>query len=212
VDNHFLRQSALAKLGLGGQKSAQAGEAGVTMTEVPLRAIVNLRGKAEDKAFMTGTKTALGSALPKTPNSALPGEGLTVIWLSPEEWWIVFESRETAAERALADGLRVTLEGIHAAVVEVGESRSCIRVTGPSARALLSKGCPVDLHASVFGGPGHTAQTLLAKAPVLLHHVADDDDGHPVFEIYVLRSFAEYLWLWLADAAGEFGLAVKMGR
>ena len=138
MDNHFLRQSALAKLGLGGQKSAQAGEAGVTMTEVPLRAIVNLRGKAEDKAFMMGAKKALGTALPKTPNSALPGEGLTVIWLSPEEWWIVFESRETAAERALADGLRVTLEGIHAAVVEVGESRSCIRVTGPSARALLS--------------------------------------------------------------------------
>jgi sarcosine oxidase subunit gamma len=209
VDNHFLRQTALAQLGLSGRKPAQDGEAGVTMTEMPFRAIVNLRGKAEDKAFMAGTKIALGSALPKTPNSALPGEGLTVIGLGPEEWWIVFESREAAAERALADGLRVTLEGIHAAVVEVGESRSCIRVTGPRARALLSKGCPVDLHASVFGGPGHTAQTLLAKAPVLLHHVADDDDGHPVFEIYVLRSFAEYLWRWLADAAGEFGLAVK---
>jgi sarcosine oxidase subunit gamma len=208
VDNSFLRQSALAQLGLSGRKAAQDGEAGVTMTELPFRAIVNLRGKAEDKAFMTGTKTALGSALPKTPNSTLPGEGLTVIGLGPEEWWIVFESR-AAAERALADGLRVTLEGIHATVVEVGESRSCIRVTGPRARALLSKGCPVDLHASVFGGPGHTAQTLLAKAPVLLHHLADDDDGHPVFEIYVLRSFAEYLWLWLADAAGEFGLAVK---
>ena len=81
MDNHFLRQTALAQLGLSGRKPAQAEEAGVTMTEVPFRAIVNLRGKAEDKAFMAGTKIALGNALPKTPNSALPGEGLTVLFI-----------------------------------------------------------------------------------------------------------------------------------
>jgi len=49
----------------------------------------------------------------------------------------------------------------------------------------------------------------MAKAPVLLHQVADDAQGQAVFEIYVLRSFAEYLWLWLADAAVEYGLAVE---
>ena len=34
---------------------------------------------------------------------------------------------------------------------------------------------------------------------------------YPTYDIYVLRSFAEYLWLWLEDAAQEYGLAVTTG-
>ena len=30
-------------------------------------------------------------------------------------------------------------------------------------------------------------------------------DAEPTYDIYVLRSFAEYLWLWLEDAAMEYG-------
>ena len=30
----------------------------------------------------------------------------------------------------------------------------------------------------------------------------------PVFEVYVLRSFAEYLWAWLEDAGREYGVSV----
>jgi len=30
----------------------------------------------------------------------------------------------------------------------------------------------------------------------------------PAFDLYVLDSFAAYLWLWLEDAAREYGLKV----
>ena len=78
-----------------------------------------------------------------------------------------------------------------------------IRVTGPRARDLLAKGCPLDLHPSLFA-KGACAQTVMAKAGVLIHAV---DDG-PTYDLYVLRSFAEYLWRWLEDAAQEYGVAV----
>lgn len=32
----------------------------------------------------------------------------------------------------------------------------------------------------------------------------------PNFEIYVRSSFAEYLWRWIEDAAGEYGVAVTV--
>ena len=76
-------------------------------------------------------------------------------------------------------------------------------MSGPSARDVLAKGCPLDLHPAVFG-PGDCAQTLLAKANVTLRCV----DDSPRFELIVRRSFAEYAALWLHDAAMEYGCAV----
>ncbi len=51
--------------------------------------------------------------------------------------------------------------------------------------------------------PGHCAQSGLAKARILLRQI----DATPRFEVFVERSHAEYLWLWLKDAAQEFEVA-----
>jgi sarcosine oxidase subunit gamma len=104
--------------------------------------------------------------------------------------------------------LRAALAEQRCAVTDVSESRTCIHVRGPRARDLLAKGCPLDLHPRVFG-PGRCAGTLMAKAGVTLHQVAGDDapDG-PAYDLYTTRSFADYLWRWLEDAAREYGLAV----
>ncbi len=42
-----------------------------------------------------------------------------------------------------------------------------------------------------------------------IHLSADESaaDG-PAFEVYVLRSFAEYLWTWIEDAGQEYGVTV----
>ena len=208
MDSNFQRKSALSQLGLAGQPAHDTGAAGVVMSEQPFRAIINLRGHTEDADFMAAAEKALGVALPTQPNTTAMGKETTVIWLSPEEWWIVFESDEASAERALADGLRVSLQDHHVGVVEVGESRTCIRISGPRSRDLIAKACPLDLHPAAFGGAGHCAQSLFAKSPGLLHQLEDTAAGDAVFEIYVLWSFAEYLWQWFSDAAKEYGLAV----
>ena len=54
----------------------------------------------------------------------------------------------------------------------------------------------------IKGEPG-TGKTMLAKAAVILHQTTDDaDEAGPFFDIYVPRSFADYLWSWLTDAIG----------
>ena len=201
----YLRQSPLAHLGLAGRALKKRGEAGVAMGERPFPGIVDLRG--EHKAVSAAFELAFGFALPAAPNTAA-GKGkagaktrVEALWLGPDEWWVL-----GADPAKLAAKLAKALDGQPAAVTDVSESRTRIRVAGPRARDLLAKGCPLDLHPRVFK-TGACAQGQLAKAPVLIHQV----DDAPAYDIYVLRSFAEYLWLWLEDAAREYGLAVVAG-
>ena len=195
----MIRQSALAQLGLDGRARAERGEAGVALAEKPFRAIVDLRGNPEDADFLGSAQGALGLDLPLTPNTATTQGKTTALWLGPDEWWIV--TPDPAADHAAR--LRTTLAGVHAAVTEVGESRCCIEVSGPKARDLLAKACPLDLHPRSFQ-PGTCAQSHLAKAAGLIHQTTDE----PAYDLYVLRSFAEYLWHWLEDAGREYGVAV----
>ena len=195
----MIRQSALAQLGLDGRARAERGEAGVALAEKPFRAIVDLRGNPEDADFLGSAQGALGLDLPLTPNTATTLGKTTALWLGPDEWWIV--TPDPAADHAAR--LRTTLAGVHAAVTEVGESRCCIEVSGPKARDLLAKACPLDLHPRSFQ-PGTCAQSHLAKAAGLIHQTTDE----PAYDLYILRSFAEYLWHWLEDAGREYGVAV----
>ena len=208
----YLRQSALAHLGLEGRGQAGRGEAGVAMTERPHRAIVNLRLDPGNAEALAAFEAAFGFALPTAANDTAGDADTIALWLGPDEWWLVEPGPEPEAGPKLAENLRAALAEHVAAITEVGESRTCIRVSGARARALLQKGCPLDLHPSVFRA-GACAQSILAKSGVTLHLFADESaaqtgaDG-PVFDIYVLRSFAEYLWDWLEDAGGEYGVTI----
>ena len=61
----------------------------------------------------------------------------------------------------------------------------------------MSRGMPIDLDDRAFG-VGRCAQTLLAKAQVIIEH-ADGSDFH----IYARTSFASYVANWLLDAVAE---------
>ncbi len=200
----FLRHSPLAHLGLAARAREPGAkpEPGVQMGERPFRGLVDLRGPAGDEAFAAAVEGALGVALPVGANTVASTGDLSVFWLGPDEWWVVTPGDGPAT----ADKLRTALAGQKAAVTDVSESRTCIHIRGGHARDLLAKGCPLDLHPRVFSA-GRCAQSHCAKALITLHQVADEDDG-PAYDVYVLNSFAEYLWLWLEDAAREYGLRV----
>ncbi len=204
----YLRQSALAHLGLEGLGEVPRGDAGIAMTERPHRGIVNLRLDPKNTEATAALKAAFGFAPPTAANTSAGNADTIALWLGPDEWWLVVPGPEPEAGPALAEKLRAALSGHFAAVTEVGESRACIRVSGPSARALLQKGCPLDFHPRAFMA-GACAQSILAKTTVTLHLFADESATEgPVFDIYVLRSFAEYLWAWLEDAGAEYGVTI----
>ena len=55
--------------------------------------------------------------------------------------------------------------------------------------------------------PGDRPQSTLAKPQIILYQTSDA----PSYDIYVERSFADYLWKCLEDAAAEYGLAIARG-
>jgi sarcosine oxidase, subunit gamma len=165
---------------------------------------IGLRGDPGERAFMTGVGRVLDLLLPTEPNTSATKGRVTALWLGPDEWLLTCPVDDTAF---FINSLREALKGSHCAITEVSDGRVAFALNGPSARDVLAKGCPLDLHPRSFTS-GSCAQTLLAKAPVLIHLVEDDPAAGPAFEVYVARSFAQYLWAWLEDAGREYGVQV----
>ena len=198
----YLRQGVLDHRHLDARAVDDIGDAGVTLGERRFLGKINLRGQPTKK-FRDAVAGALGIAPPNAPNSAAGDDARTVLWLGPNEWLIV---TPPGAEAETADALRAALTGHHVAVTDVSEGRTVIALAGRHARDVLAKGCPIDVHPRVFA-PGHCAQSTYGKANVLVHQTSDA----PAYDIYVERSFADYLWACLEDAAEEYGLAITMG-
>ena len=196
----YRRRSALAHLGLEARASAVAGEAGVTLRESPMRGLLVLRGDAADAGFRDAVAAVLGLEPVVEPLTAARRRDVSMLWLGPDEWLVVTPDRRLERiERTLRDAL----EGRHAALTDVSHGRAVLVLSGPDARAVLAKGCTLDLHPREFG-PGRCAQSRLAKCQALIHQATDA----PEYEIHVQRSFAQYAWTWLEDAGREFGLRI----
>ena len=197
----YQRRSALAHFGLNALAAKTGGTAGITVGETAHRAIIHIRGDAGDSAFTAAVQSVSGADLPLTNNTVSTAGDLKIIWLGPNEWWVVGPDARRAE---LIDGLRRAFAGQHTAVIDVSESRTVITISGPAAREVLKRGISLDLHPRAFG-PGQCAQTGMSKANVVLHQT----DDAPSYDIYILKSFADYLWKWIGLVAEDFGMTVK---
>ena len=166
---------------------------------------IDLRSDAQDRAFMAAAGRVLDLLLPTEPcTSAVKGQ-LRALWLCPDAWLLTCPAGDVSG---LTGSLRAALADAHAAITDLTDGRVAFRIAGPSARDVLAKGCPLDLHPHAFP-VGSCAQSLLAKASVLIHLLDDDPERGPSFEVYVARSFAHYLWTWLEDAGREYGALIE---
>lgn len=200
----YLRQSPLAHVHLEARAVSDPGDAGVTLCERPFRGQLALRGDTQDKAFLSGVKQVLGVEVPAEPNTVANSGDVSVLWLGPNEWLIVMPD---GGEQKTAKALRKALAGQHFAVTDVSDSRAIIGLSGRHARDVLMKGCSLDLHPRTFG-PGQCAESGLTRCHILLHQI----DAAPTYDIYVHRSFVDYVWRWLEDAAKEYRLTVIAAR
>jgi len=196
----ILRESPLARFKLAARATHSPGNAGVIARERPFLGHLNLRGDARDPRFVGAVSDVLGDGLPIVANTVTDVRGITIYWLGPDEWLIV-----TPGERrtAIESELRRSLAALRVAVTDVSGGQTLLQLHGSRVRDVLAKGCPIDLHPRAFS-IGQCAQSHLAKAPVLIGQI----ENQPYFEIIVRRSFAEYLWSWLTNAAAEYGLEV----
>ncbi len=199
MPERYLRQSPLAHLHLDARAAGDVAitDAGVIVRERTFMGMINLRGDASKAPFKAAVKKAVGVALPTTANTSEGDpDGTRLLWLGPDEWLLV------------AVDVAATLRKAASAMTEVGEARTVIRIGGVNAREVLAKGCSLDLHPRAFA-PSQCAQTQLAHAAVIIDHTRiDKATGSAEFDLYVLRSFAEYLWTWIEDAGQEYGVKV----
>ena len=181
---------------LAGALAAGGREGVVTLREEPFLAQVDVR---VDPARAAAMEAALGVPLPLVPNTTASADGRTALWLGPDEWLMVGAD---GTQGAIEAAVREALGDAFGSVVDVSANRTALRLAGPCARAVLEKGCSVDLHPRAFS-PGACAQTLVARAQVILEQLGPE----PAYRLFVRPSFAEYLATWLVDAMTEFAAA-----
>jgi sarcosine oxidase, subunit gamma len=160
---------------------------------------VSFRADAADAALIGRVGDALAAVPPTTPNTvvaAADGEG-HVLWLGPDEWLIVAqEGAALEVAGAIETAIREAAGDAFLTAVDVSANRVGIEIAGPGAADLLASGCALDLERGL--GAGSCAQTLIARANVVLWHVTDDPE--PRYVVLVRPSFLRYLSAWLRDA------------
>jgi sarcosine oxidase, subunit gamma len=185
--------SPLAMFLDGQPRTLQVDAGSAVLSEIPFVQMLNLRGDAADARFVDAVLRATGLPLPLAANRAERGDMRQLLWLGPDEW--LFQARDGQGDAVAAD-LRAALQGLHHAVVEVGDGHTVLRVEGPGAGELLMRGCPLDLHPRHFT-PGCVAQSHVARANMTLLCL----EAGTCFELTVRRAFADYLARWLCAAA-----------
>jgi sarcosine oxidase, subunit gamma len=166
----------------------------LSIRELPFVAQLNLRLDPKHADALQRIADALGFAVPVTPNTVTSKGDRRALWLGPDEWLIVGpDGEQTALGRRLRDAFGETV----GAVTDVSATRTLVEIRGSGGRDLLRHGVSIDLDARSFIR-GHCAQTLLAKAQVILER-----RDEPAFVVYVRTSFAVYVATWLLDALAE---------
>lgn len=168
---------------------------GVEVLEHPFVDQLDVRCDPEPAALVA-VGELLDVPLRGEPNRVGQGDGPAVrrrsLWLSPDEWLVIDPDHleDVVAGIALGPGWPAGVT-----VVDVSAQRTLLEIRGPQARALLARGCPLDLDPRAFGAD-HCAQSLLARIDVGLFRL----EGPDAFGILVRASFARYLVAWLRDA------------
>ena len=107
--------------------------------------------------------------------------------LGPDEWLLISSKKHEHASN-----------GFGMSIVDVSDRQCAIEVSGSAAASLISAGCALDLRASAFL-VGRCTRTLLGRSEIILMRKADRD-GHRVYLVEVWRSYAIYVWQFLATA------------
>ena len=168
-----------------------------SMEEKTPVAKINLRGNLENKEFASKVGKILGMILPKESCSTSTKEKITCMWLGPNEWLLVSndtvtkESNNYELEQVLFNDISKKNLG---AVTNVSDHYTIFNLTGSNIFEVLSKGCPFDFNSESFGN-NKVVQTILNHVDVTIHRKKKDN-----VDLYVRRSFSNYLWSWITDS------------
>ncbi|HEX2889841.1 hypothetical protein [Vineibacter terrae] len=158
--------------------------AGVRLQTVEGVALIVLRGRGDDAAFIVGAARWLGQDLPDSYTEMSRHGDTSICRLGPDEWLVIGARPEGDPPSPVI-------------AVDVSSARSVLRLDGPGATDLLAAGCALDLEGGVLS-PGRFAQARLGAFAVLLLAPRDRDGA---IDILVARSYARSLTAWLTPGS-----------
>ncbi|MDR6506796.1 sarcosine oxidase subunit gamma family protein [Arthrobacter oryzae] len=159
---------------------------------------------------MAGVRVALNSeegarvasvvgGLPARCGEVRGTEDVSVLWLGPSEFLVVApEDAHDSLGGDLIRALEAALADAPGQVVDLSANRTTFELSGPRARAVLEKGCALDLHPRSFT-PGTALNTEVGNIPVVLLKTGDES-----FRLFPRASFADFLGRWLLDGMREY--------
>lgn len=169
----------------------------VAIREVPGFHTIDLR-VAPGTSTQAAVAEALGMDLPGKPGQTLeasvPGGGEAHVLCLASDWWLIVGFPEVEQKLALLQ----LKDHYHFSVVDVSGQRTTIELEGPKASEVLAHLWDQDLREKSFPVES-VSQGLMAKAPVIVFHIAPFR-----YRVMVRSSFALHLWKALADAAEEW--------
>lgn len=170
---------------------------GVLVTPAEPAFRMSLRAPAGSVAALS---KALGVKLPQQPKTSAVSKpaGLfakkkqagtrAALWLGPDEWLVI----DTGGNDPAGDCSGV--KALHSAV-DISHRNTAVIVSGANAAATLNAGCPQDLSLAVFPVDA-CSRTVFGKAEVVLWRT-----GENTFRVECWRSFSDYVFTFLEDAA-----------
>lgn len=213
-----LRRSPLHHLRDALEAATVTGSRAVAVREVPFLNMVGVR--VDPESDMAQRLSAITGLRWPARHGAVEGtaEGTAVLWQGPDEFLVVSQDA-VELPAALVDGpadddgalptisthpltveLAEAMAGTDARgqVVDLSANRTTLELSGPSAREVLEKGCPLDLHPRSF--PVNTAvSTTLGPVQLVLWRCAEQ-----TWRLMPRASFAQFVADWLLDAMTEF--------
>lgn len=192
VPDRMTAVSRLAGLLKPAAPTGSAEQTDLTMHERPGVAQLQLiarHGKAPQLA--AAVMTLLGRKSILAPMEGDESEELFICATGPFEYWVLAEGR--GAQEALERVRDISSEC--ASSFDHSHGRFVVRLSGPKARALLSKGTALDLRPSHFPARGG-AHTTIAHIPALLIRRTSD-----VYDISGAGSYARSFVAWLQDTS-----------
>ena len=167
----------------------------IALAEQSLMGHFNLRVNPADADAMAKASAVVGVDLPTSVLSSVEQEGVRVNWVSPDEWYVLMPLEKA---KTFEIAFREAMAGKHYSIVDVSGGQTAVMVSGPGARETLMKGAAVDLHDHAMP-VGKVVGTAIAKSSGMIVRIDEQS-----YLLLIRRSFADYLWAWLSDAAREF--------
>ena len=171
------------------------GEAGVIMQEI---VEFNLHQFAAwpETLTQTGNLAAhlIGAGAPPGPGQMITAQSGILMRIEPLKWWL----QTVSSEHIVIPKPEPEI----GSVLDVSNSRTCIRITGDKTTTLLHHFLAVDLRPSAF-----SQNSVISTA---FHHIGVSlTHNKSGYDLFLPRSFAVSLWELLYNSALQYGLEVR---